>query len=56
MITWERRKMNKRDKKKIAIRNPYATALQKRHGGGVKVHRDKARYTRKVKHKARYEH
>ena len=48
--------MNKRDRKMIAHRNPYATALQKRHGGGVKAHRDKTRYTRKVKHKARDEH
>ena len=38
---------------KIKIRNPYATALQKRHGGGVKVHKVKSKYTRKVKHKGR---
>lgn len=36
---------------KMKARNPYATALQKRHGGGVKVHKDKTKYTRKVKHK-----
>tara|TARA_B100001287_G_C22304088_1_gene354154 strand:- start:80 stop:319 length:240 start_codon:yes stop_codon:yes gene_type:complete len=39
--------------KKDKIRNPYATALQKRHGGGVKAHKDKSKYTRKVKHKGR---
>ena len=39
--------------KKAKIRNPYATALQKRHGGGVKAHKDKSKYTRKVKHKGR---
>jgi hypothetical protein len=38
-------------KKDIKIRNPYATALQKRHGGGIKVHGDKSKYTRKTKHK-----
>ena len=38
----------------IKIRNPYATALQKRHGGGVKVHGDKTKYSRKEKHKVRY--
>ena len=36
---------------KIKMRNPYATALQKRHGGGVKAHKDKSKYTRKIKHK-----
>jgi len=36
---------------KIKIRNPYATALVLRHGGGVKVHRDKKKYNRKLKHK-----
>jgi len=40
-------------KKEIKIRNPYATALQKRHGGGIKVHKDKTKYTRKTKHKGR---
>ena len=40
--------MNNNNPKK---RNPYAVALQLRHGGGVKVHKDKARYNRKVKHK-----
>ena len=39
--------------KKIKIRNPYATALQKRHGGGIRVHKDKSKYTRKKKHKGR---
>ena len=38
---------------KIKMRNPYATALQKRHGGGVKAHKDKSKYTRKVKHKGK---
>ena len=38
--------------KKRKIRNPYATALQKRHGRGVKVHRDKKKYSRKIKHKS----
>ena len=38
-------------KDEIKFRNPFATALQKRHGGGVKVHKDKKRYSRKVKHK-----
>jgi len=42
-----------RTRKKIPVRNPYATSLQKRHGGGVKVHRDKKRYTRKVKHRGK---
>jgi len=40
-----------RTRKYISARNPFASALQKRHGGGVKVHRDKAKYTRKIKHK-----
>jgi hypothetical protein len=38
---------------KIKMRNPYAAALQKRHGGGVKAHKDKSKYTRKVKHKGK---
>ena len=38
-------------KDKLKIRNPYAVALQKRHGGGVRTHKDKAKYTRKLKHK-----
>ncbi len=38
-------------KVKLKIRNPYAVALQKRHGGGVRPHQDKKRYTRKRKHK-----
>jgi hypothetical protein len=37
------------------IRNPYAVALVLRHGGGVKTHRDKKKYTRKIKHKGTYE-
>ena len=37
----------------IKIRNPYATAVQKRHGGGVKVQKDKSKYSRKVKHKGK---
>ena len=40
-------------KVKLKIRNPYAVALQKRHGGGVRPHQDKKRYTRKKKHKGR---
>ncbi len=40
-------------KNEMKTRNPYATALQKRHGGGVKVHKDKKKYSRKVKHKGR---
>lgn len=35
----------------MKIRNPYATALQMRHGGGVKPHKNKKKYTRKKKHK-----
>lgn len=40
-------------RKKLKIRNPYATALQKRHGGGVRPHKDKSKYTRKKKHMGR---
>tara|TARA_B100000941_G_scaffold277428_1_gene240918 strand:+ start:640 stop:774 length:135 start_codon:yes stop_codon:yes gene_type:complete len=39
--------------KKLKSRNPYATALMLRHGGGVKVHKDKKRYCRKQKHKVK---
>ena len=35
----------------LKSRNPYATALTLRHGAGVKVHKDKSKYTRKKKHK-----
>ena len=38
---------------KIKIRNPFAVALQKRFGGGVKPHKNKKKYTRKIKHKKR---
>jgi len=39
---------------KIKIRNPFAVALQKRFGGGVRPHRNKKKYTRKEKHKEKY--
>ena len=39
---------------KLKPRNPYQTALVQRHGGGVKVHRDKTHYTRKIKHRVAY--
>lgn len=42
-------------KDKLKIRNPYTVALQKRHGGGVRPHKDKTKYTRKLKHKKRKE-
>ena len=40
-------------KGKVKFRNPYATALQKRHGGGIKIEKNKSKYTRKVKHKGK---
>jgi|TARA_B100001248_G_scaffold262217_1_gene256793 hypothetical protein len=43
-------KMRKK-RQKLKIRNPIAVALQKRHGGGVKPHKNKKKYTRKLKHK-----
>ena len=38
---------------KLKIRNPYTMALTLRHGGGVKRHKDKTKYTRKLKHKGK---
>ena len=37
--------------KEIKSRNPYTMALILRHGGGVKPHKDKTKYSRKTKHK-----
>jgi len=39
--------------KTLKNRNPFATAMMLRHGGGVKRHKDKTKYTRKTKHKGK---
>ena len=40
-------------REKLKSRNPFTMALILRHGGGVKAHKNKKGYTRKIKHKGK---